>query len=351
GLSLTDDGVSCDHDGYLDPGESGVLHVTVANNGILDAEAVTIAATSSNAGIKLGAPLHMAALKPFTSAQLTIPVTVLPSAPRNTRVTINIHVAGQNTCDRNGVDASLVMLTGADDIANASNIDHAETKISPWTATGSGAASVWGRAIEASGNQSFFGKNAGFSSDTQFVSPPLEVRTTEPFVVKLQHAYSLEGAPGGFFDGGVIELSSDGGATWSDVSALGVDPGYTGTLVVGTGNPIGGRPAFTGTSPGFPARSLLTLDFGTRFAGQTVQLRFRIGTDSAVSASGWDIDDVEVGGITNTPFPILVSESTVCTGRRSAEGADEISVVAMQAAPAASLASVDAAVCIANDTP
>src|SRR5213075_791027 len=33
GVSLTDDLASCDHDGYLDPGESGNLHVIVANNG------------------------------------------------------------------------------------------------------------------------------------------------------------------------------------------------------------------------------------------------------------------------------------------------------------------------------
>ncbi|HMG25071.1 MAG TPA: M36 family metallopeptidase, partial [Kofleriaceae bacterium] len=146
GISLTDDGISCDHDGYLDPGESGSLLVTVANNGILAAENVSITATTSNAGIKLGAPIKLAALQPFTNSKLSIPVTVLPTAPRNTMITINLHVAGSNTCDKNGIDATLTVLTGVDDQPNASATDHADTKISAWTPTG--ATGLWGKVID-----------------------------------------------------------------------------------------------------------------------------------------------------------------------------------------------------------
>src|SRR5690606_15660263 len=183
--------------------------------------------------------------------------------------TIDLLVTGAYTCDDAGVTVSLTVRTGADDIANASLIDRVETKSSPWTATGEGAAHLWGRACEANGNQSFFGKNAGFPSDTQFVSPPLNARMNEPLVVTIQHAYDIEPR----YDGGVIEVSTDG-VTWTDVSALGVTPGYGNALIANTGNPLGGRPAFSGTSAGFPARSPLTLDFGMQFAGQTVQLRF-----------------------------------------------------------------------------
>jgi hypothetical protein len=174
------------------------------------------------------------------------------------------------------------------------------------------------------------------------------VTTTAPFVVSFKHAYAFEGAPGQLFDGGMIELSTDGGANWQDVTAFGVNPGYTGALFVGSDNPLGGRQAFSGTSPGFPARSLLTLNFGMQFAGQTVQLRFRIGSDAAVAVSGWDIDDIEVDGITNTPFPTLISEVSTCTAKAPV---NESSVVTTHAAPATSLYAFDAAVCIANDTP
>ncbi|HEU4729764.1 MAG TPA: M36 family metallopeptidase [Kofleriaceae bacterium] len=111
GLAVTDS--TGDHDGILDPGESGVLHVTVANNGIIAAENVTVTATSTGAGVKLGAPLKLAALPEFSSTDLAIPVTLSSTAPQNTTITINVHVAGQFTCDRNGIDVQLSVLTGA----------------------------------------------------------------------------------------------------------------------------------------------------------------------------------------------------------------------------------------------
>jgi hypothetical protein len=347
GVSLTDDGISCDHDGYLDPGESGALHVTVANNGILAAENVTITASTTNTGVRLGPAVHMSLLQPFSSAALSIPVTLLQTAPRNTNVTITLHVTGDSTCDHGGVNLSLTMRTGVDDVANASNIDRAETKISPWTATGD--PGLWGHAIEASGNRSFFGTDAGFPSDAQFATPPLPVSATQPFVFSFKHAYAFEGAGATLFDGGMIELSSDGGVNWADVSTFGVTPGYTGALFVGSDNPLGGRQAFSGTSPGFPARSTLSLNFGMQFAGQTVQLRFRIGSDAAVAVSGWDIDDVQADGITNTPFPVLISETATCTARKAAPEAS--SVLAIRSAPATSLRAADDQVCIAIDTP
>ncbi|HET7502610.1 MAG TPA: M36 family metallopeptidase [Kofleriaceae bacterium] len=347
GISLTDDGISCDHDGYLDPGESGTLHVTLANNGILAAENVTITATTTATGVRLGAPIKIAAMQPFTSSGLSIPVTVLQTAPRNVLVTINLHVTGTNTCDKNGVDASLTIRTGADDVPTSSATDRASTRLLVWGRTGDGATDLWGRTTDTSGNQSFLGKDAGFPSDTQFVSPPVQVSPTQPLVVNLVHAYSLEGDPTAFFDGGVIEISTDGGTSWQDVTAFGVNPGYNATLFVGSGNPIGGRKAFSGVSDGFPALRPLQLDFGTQFAGQTVQLRFRIGTDVTASFAGWIIDDITFHGILNTPFPILVAETATCTARKAPLG--DSAVATTQGAPAVSLAALDRAVCILNE--
>jgi len=62
----------------------------------------------------------------------------------------------------------------------------------------------------------------------------------------------------------VIEASTDGGVTWTDVSALGVDPGYSGTLVEGGANPLAGRPAYSGVADGFPTVTPVVLDFGTQ---------------------------------------------------------------------------------------
>jgi hypothetical protein len=116
GLTVTDNGPRGDHDGILDPGESGTLSLTLANNGIIAAENVTVTATSAAAGVTLGKPLVIAAQPRFSSSTVSIPISLAANAPVNTMVTINVHVAGQFTCDRNGVDASVTVLTGANPV-------------------------------------------------------------------------------------------------------------------------------------------------------------------------------------------------------------------------------------------
>jgi hypothetical protein len=113
GLAVTDNGLHGDHDGILDPGESGTLSLTLANTGIIAAENVTVTATSAGAGVTLGKPLAIASQPNFSSSTLSIPISLAANAPVNTMVTINVHVAGQFTCTRNGIDASVTVLTGA----------------------------------------------------------------------------------------------------------------------------------------------------------------------------------------------------------------------------------------------
>jgi hypothetical protein len=122
GLTVTDDGPKGDHDGILDPGESGTLRLTLANNGIIAAENVTVTATSTGTGVKLGAPLAIVAQPRFSSSTLAIPISLAANAPLNTAITINVHVAGQFTCDRNGIDATLAVLTGANSTITASRL-------------------------------------------------------------------------------------------------------------------------------------------------------------------------------------------------------------------------------------
>jgi hypothetical protein len=341
GATLIDDGISCDHDGILDPGESGQLRVTVANTGLFSADEVKVTASTTAPGVRVGAPVQLATVGPHTSLQLAIPVTLLPSAPTSTPVTITLHVAGLNLCARSGIDVSLTVPTGIDELANASTIDHVQTAITPWTRTGT--ANLWNVAAEASGNKLWSGRDLAVVTDTQLVSPALLASPTAPFVVKFSHAFSLEAG----FDGGVIELSTNGGTTWTDAAMLGVTPGYNRTISTSFSNPLAGRMAYSATSPGFPARNPVTLNFGTRFAGQSVLLRFRIGTDTSVAGTGWNIDDIEVTGITNTPFPALVPEPSTCTARFAAR--EDSGPLSVQHAPATSLDEFDVAACILRE--
>ncbi|HIE43681.1 MAG TPA: hypothetical protein EYP78_02655 [Candidatus Omnitrophica bacterium] len=105
-----------------------------------------------------------------------------------------------------------------------------------------------------------------------------------------QHSYWFEFFDSEYYDGGVIEYSTDGGLTWNDAGSLITHNGYTGTIGEDYENPLGGREAFCGISNGYISTRL---DLGT-LAGQDVRFRFRIGTDSRGDAYGWFIDDIRI---------------------------------------------------------
>src|SRR5262249_27424018 len=116
-----------------------------------------------------------------------------------------------------------------------------------------------------------------------------------------------------FYDGGVVEASSDGGNTWNDLGVGVLSPGYGGTLFNGSGNPLGARAAYVGQSPGYPALTTVTANLAAAFARQTVRIRFRIGCDAGVGANGWDIASLTFNNLTNQPFKDLGPNAVDCT--------------------------------------
>ena len=341
--TLTDDGVSCDHDGYLDPGESGTIHLTLSNSGIIAAESVVITPTTTSAGVTLGKPINVASIAPLTHIDIAIPVKIALNAPVNSNLDIAIAIKGDAGCNTRNLALAIHQRMGVDEAAAVATSDNIETKILAWTPTGT--PNLWNRVEGVAGNHVLFGTDAGFTSDTQLVSPVLQASPTAPLVVSVKHAYDLEAFAvfGFFFDGGVIEVSNDGGASWRDVTEVGVNPMYPATISTDFDNPLAGRDAFSGTNPAFPALEPLVLNFGTQFAGQAVQIRFRIGSDFCCTATGWAIDDISVTGVTNTPFPGFVPEPTRCTVGTAAREADEESgVTDVRHMPRASLRSFPA---------
>ena len=104
------------------------------------------------------------------------------------------------------------------------------------------------------------------------------------------HRYLLEPGSEGFCtDGGVLEISADGGASWLDAAPYFTAGGYNGQIN-GWQNPLSGRQGWCGQSVLFSQVSLNL----TSFAGQSLNFRFRQGTDTFIAHEGWWIDDVTV---------------------------------------------------------
>ena len=311
-IVLDDDRRSCDHDGYLDAGEHGRVAITVMNGGAAEAFDTVVTLTSPTAGITFpgGNSVMIARLRPFESVRVFVRIALDRAVTARGALNLQASVNNGEAC-QTIVTSSLNQWLNVDEIDNASATDDVEARGTSWTIGGTDGDQIWSRVEAAPLNRAWVGVDLPGGSDTTLESPGLDVSATSPFTITFEHRHSFEVDGTTFFDGGVIEISVDGGATWQDLNTI-VNPGYGGTLFADSGNPLGGRSAFVARNALWPARNTVSLNLGNALAGQTVRVRFRIGTDEAVGDVGWELDNLAFGGITNTPFAVLVDETKVC---------------------------------------
>ena len=91
-----------------------------------------------------------------------------------------------------------------------------------------------------------------------------------------------------FFDGAVLEISTNAGVSWQDLGSSASSGGYN--VVLASGNPLGGRNAWGGSQATF---AKVAVDLSA-FAGSTALIRWRFAADSSVGAGAWKIDDIKV---------------------------------------------------------
>ncbi|HXW01586.1 MAG TPA: hypothetical protein VEC93_24460, partial [Anaerolineae bacterium] len=114
------------------------------------------------------------------------------------------------------------------------------------------------------------------------------------------HAYNLESG----YDGGVVEISVNGGP-FSDVgSANFIKNGYNATISQFDSSPIAGRPAFSGVS-GVYVESVVSLG-SLVDQGESFRIRFREANDPSVTADGWRVDDVKVCDVLRNYLPVII---------------------------------------------
>jgi bacillolysin len=140
-----------------------------------------------------------------------------------------------------------------------------------------------------SGRYNFFGDDPNSTTDSTIAMASSVFLPTDGIPhLRFNHAYDFEaGVSGRLYDGGVIEVSTDGGSSWSDAGGMLTNNGYVGTL---DGGPLAGRRAFGQTSHGYIS-SRLNLSV---LSGQDVRFRFRVSADSSVMGLGWFIDDIRL---------------------------------------------------------
>ncbi len=155
--------------------------------------------------------------------------------------------------------------------------DDMESGDGGWTHSGEG--DPWERGAPTSGpGAAFSGENVWATNlagdypsgvDAALISPEIDLSGLTSANLQFAHWYSIEMN----WDFGYVEISTDGGETWETLAEY-TSPGYG-------GEPVGWEVP------------IISLD---DYVGGTVQIRFRLQTDSSVTYAGWYIDDVVVAG-------------------------------------------------------
>lgn len=309
GATVDDSVETCDGDGFLDADETGLVTVTLRNpgDGELSNTSVTVTSTSGAVTFPSGPTASLGSLLPGESGMVTIPIKLDASVISSQSIDLEITADNNGTCITQ-VDETRPMNVHLDTLP--ATIDTVESGLSTWTVAGD-VADHWRRFLVGSNNV-WFANDLGYASDNYLQSAPIDVSATDDFIVSFANRYSMHDGGAMYYDGGVVEVSTDAGATWQDATDFGADAGYDGVIESGAGNPLAGRSAYSGTSPAWPNFDTRTINFGTALAGQTILVRFRMGTDDSGADFGWQIDDIEVAGTDNAPFFNLTDDIGNC---------------------------------------
>jgi bacillopeptidase F (M6 metalloprotease family) len=160
--------------------------------------------------------------------------------------------------------------------------------------------------------------NYPVSHNASLVSPPIALTGLASASLQFAHWYALERN----WDFGIVEASSNGGATWTELARY-TNP--SGSASVGWEMPV--------------------IDLSA-YANQTVQIRFRMTSDSSITMAGWYIDDVRVAGLgasgqgINRPLSVQF-EKPGTKGKPKAASKPQMTMPAKKAASFRKLSSAD----------
>ncbi len=234
----------------------------------------------------------------------TVPgTTATPNTDLNTNTQYYWRVMAANTCGAGPASATWSFRTlaapgdcGVGTTAMIHFSDDFESGAAGWTSSGTGNTWALGTGVSGSGPHSganvFHANDVSTITDQMLMTPPIVLPSGAGHTAisaQFWNYQEMEDLSGGCFDGGILEITTDGGSNWTylPTGVMATDP-YDGPINGGFQNPLIGFDAWCG-DPQDWLRSVVDLN---AYAGETVQLRFRLGTDSSVSHPGWDIDDV-----------------------------------------------------------
>ncbi|WP_170113372.1 M36 family metallopeptidase [Ahniella affigens] len=274
----------CNSNGYAEPGEILNVSVPVAN---------ATGSTAQNATVTIapGGSQSYGQIPTASSVSRDFEVNVPANQVCGTPIDLAIHV--QSSLGPIALNRQIAV--GRPLVALAQDFDTAVLGTLPqtWTTAETGAALPWQTVASSVASEPHAVMAVGVSTTGE------AALTSEAFLVEsanavltFKHQFNFENG----FDGGVLEISLDGGAYQDLITAGGsfLEGGYIQALsnesCSGSPRPLASRPAWTGLRNGLVTRVQLPATAQSQMA----RLRWRMGSDCSVVSSGWLIDDVQV---------------------------------------------------------
>jgi hypothetical protein len=285
-------------DGFLDPGDSFTLEVSVFNAGHTACTGVAGTLTALTPGVTVSssyttwpdipAQQGLACDPPHFAAEIAPDFTC--GDPVRFRLT------SSGTEEPGTWESEFSIFTGAP-VLNQEFFDDMETGEGGWTQEILEGTVPW-----ALSNRDAYSTANSWSvvdkanrNDSVLVMPAM---ATLPrlSVLRFQHRFNTENNR----DGGVLEYSTDG-LSWVDAGPLVTLGGYNSSIMSDTDSNLAGRNAWAGDSGGW---QMVEVDLAT-LEGRTVSLRWRFATDTAVADEGWYVDDVTIESTSFVCSPVL----------------------------------------------
>lgn len=282
------------------PGDSVTLRLTLRNIGARDSLSVTAAVVADDIIIQPGPPQTLGVVARNASITAVFTFSVLGSANCGLAInpTITLTESGQTLGE-----LSVPLRAGAELIAFSESFDEANAPQLPtgWTTSTTENHQLW----RTSSARTESAPNALFSPApiqrgvNEIISPAFQVNTAAA-ELRFRLWYELETTflRNRLYDGAVLELSIAGGE-WQDILAAGgsfLTGGYDGTIDGCCQNPLAGRLGWSGRSGVNQAPEWIDsiARLPASAAGQSVRLRWRVGTDIGTFREGIYIDDLKV---------------------------------------------------------
>ncbi len=277
-----------DNDGFPEPGETVLISVPLTNNTGNDAANTTVQIVG-------GSSANYGTIANGQTVSQGISYTVPANTPCGSAITLTINV----NSSLGATSFTRVIIIGVPITTTTENFDGAVAPAFPagWTAVSvsNGIPFVNSSLNPDTAPNSAFALNpATVGGGTDLTSPSIAI-TASAATVSFRNRFDTEAG----WDGGVLEISVNGGVYQDIITAGGrfIGNGYNGVLGAGTNNPLANRNSWNGNSNGYVTT---TVQLPASAAGQNVQLRWRFGADDNTVGQGpnpgWYVDTIRVNG-------------------------------------------------------